>query len=231
MTGSSSLGGICHATVGVCYCSALRRRAQAKTPCGDERLIDKWGILHMFSPRTWVIGGSVTLLCSMIGVLFLGLRANRSQTLPPLCIDPAKMQDDGGATRVTVVPDELRQKYSTTKEVAFHVTCSRANSIFVLATGVQILTPSGWRTISEEYRSEIWRLSSRVAREVCVERPDAASWRAYLRYGTEMKGVSLIKAQLREAWLTRSFSNWTGKAWGGGRWSGANELLSKEITE
>jgi len=84
---------------------------------------------------------------------------------------------------------------------------------------------------SEEYRGEIWRLKSGVAREVCVERPEAAMWRAYLRYGTEMKGAPLIKAQLREAWLKRSLSNWTGKAWSGGRWSGAHELFSDQFTE
>ena len=85
--------------------------------------------------------------------------------------------------------------------------------------------------LSEESRGEIWRLKSGVTREVCVERPEAAMWRAYLRYGTEMKGAPLIKAQLREAWLKRSLSNWTGKAWGGGRWSGAHELFSDEFTE
>jgi len=85
--------------------------------------------------------------------------------------------------------------------------------------------------LSEEYRGEIWRLKSGVAREVCVERPQACIWRAYVRYGTEMKGASLMKAQLREAWKIRSFSNWTGKAWGGGRWSGAYELFSDEFTE
>src|SRR5438105_15619651 len=132
----------------------------------------------------------------MIGILLLGLHADRSQKPPPLCIDPAKMHDDGGAARPTVVPDDLRQKYSTTKRVTFHVTCSRANSIFVLATGVQILTSSGWRTISEEYRGEIWRLSSGIVREICVERPEAATWRAYLRYGTELQGLLLLRRRV-----------------------------------
>jgi hypothetical protein len=180
------------------------------------------------------VGGSAALVGSVMGVLFLRLDGDRSQTPPLLRMDPAKMREaslGGGAARRTVVPDDLRQKYATAKGVAFQVTSSGANSIFVLATGVQIRTPSGWQVFSEEHRGEIWRLSSGVAREVCVERPEAATWRAYVRYGTKMRGLPLLRAQLREAWLTRTFSNWTGKAWGGGRWSGANELFSKEITE
>jgi len=135
----------------------------------------------------------------------------------------------GGTTSTNVVLDDLRQKYSSTRRVEFHVTCSKDTSIFLLASGVQILTPTGWQVLAEEYRGEIWRLKFGVVREVCVERPEAATWRAFLRYGTEMKGVPLIKAQLREARLSRSLSNWTGKAWGGGRWSGAHELFSKQI--
>lgn len=44
-----------------------------------------------------------------------------------------------------------------------------------------------------------------------------------------MHGLPLLKARLREAWLTKGFSNWTGKPWGGGRWSGAYEIYSEEI--
>jgi hypothetical protein len=48
---------------------------------------------------------------------------------------------------------------------------------------------------------------------------------------TEIKGLSLFKARLREAWILRSYSNWTGKAWGGGRCSGSCEVFSEEVTE
>ena len=190
--------------------------------------------MHTFSRRIWIVSGSVALVGLAIGISFLLLSRDRSQVQQPLRIDRATMHDaglGGAAPRPNVVPDDLRQKYSPTRRVEFHVACSKDTSIFLLASGVQILTPTGWQMLSEEYRGEIWRLKSGVAREVCVERPEAAMWRAYLRYGTEMKGVPLIKAQLREAWLNRSLSNWTGKAWDGGRWSGAHELFSDEITE
>ncbi len=190
--------------------------------------------MHTFSRRIWIVSGSVALVGLAIGVSFVLLSRDGSQVPQPFRIDRARMHDaglGGAAPRPNVVPDDLRQKYSPTRRVEFHVACSHDTSIFLLASGVQILTPTGWQMLSEEYRGEIWRLKSGVAREVCVERPEAAMWRAYLRYGTEMKGVPLIKAQMREAWLNRSLSNWTGKAWGGGRWSGANELFSDEFTE
>jgi len=189
-------------------------------------------MLHTFFRRTWIVSGSLATVSLAIGMAFLLLSKDRSHAPPPLRIDPARMYGlGGGAPQRNVVSDDLRQKYSPTRRVEFHVACSKDTSIFLLASGVQILTPTGWQMLSEEYRGEIWRLKSGVAREVCVERPEAAIWRAYLRYGTEMKGVPLIKAQLREAWLSRSDSNWTGKAWGGGRWTGANELFSDEFTK
>jgi len=48
----------------------------------------------------------------------------------------------GAAPRPNVVPDDLRQKYSPTRRVEFHVACSNDTSIFLLASGVQILTPT-----------------------------------------------------------------------------------------
>jgi hypothetical protein len=130
-----------------------------------------------------------------------------------------------------VVPDDLRRKYDPLSRGEFHLASSQDTSIFVLATGVQIRTPSGWKMATEEYRGEIWRLKPGIPREVCIERPHTETWRAYIRYGTEMKGSPLLKAKLREAWTIRSFSNWTGKAWGGGRYSGSYELVSEEIKE
>jgi len=52
-----------------------------------------------------------------------------------------------------------------------------------------------------------------------------------VRYGAQMKGPPLLKAQLREAWLTQSFTNWSGQAWGGGRFSGANVFFSEEFSD
>jgi hypothetical protein len=170
-----------------------------------------------------------------IGALFLWLSVGQSKAPQVLQCDLAGTFDRGhgvDAARSNIVYDDLRQKYhDPAYGVQFHVTCTQDTSIFVRETGVQVPTPSGWQTCIEDSRGEIWRLKPGVAREVCVERPQAAMWRACIRFGTEMKGASLLKAQLREAWLTRSFSNWTGKAWGGGRFSGTYELFSDPITE
>ena len=130
-----------------------------------------------------------------------------------------------------VVLDDLRRKYDPRKRVEFRVSSTQDSSIFVWATGVQFRTALGWKSEAEEYRGEIWRLKAGIPREVCVERSPSETWRAFVRYGTEMKGPSLLRAQLREAWILRSFSNWTGKPWGGGRWSGSYEIFSEEVTE
>ena len=104
------------------------------------------------------------------------------------------------------LPMTFDGKYSPTRRIEFHVAATHDTSLFVLATGVQVHAPSGWQILSEEHRGEIWRLKSGYLREVCIERPQGETWRAYLRYGTEMKGVSLVRAQLKEAWSLRSFS-------------------------
>lgn len=114
------------------------------------------------------------------------------------------------------------------------MTSSEPIAIFVLATGVQILTDTGWQKFSEEPRNEIWRLKPGTAQEMFVERPEKEreqAWRAYVRYGAEIQGWPLLKAQLQEAWKIRSFNNWTGKAWGGGRFRGSNEFFSAEFSE
>jgi hypothetical protein len=144
---------------------------------------------------------------------------------------PLGLRPGSATERSKVVPDDLRDKYDPRRRVAFQVTSTQDTSIFVWATGVQARTPSGWKSEAEEYRGEIWRLKAGVPREVCVESPPSYAWRAYVRYGTGMKGPALLRAQLREAWIIRSFTNWTGKAWGGGRWSGSYELWSEEVRE
>lgn len=130
-----------------------------------------------------------------------------------------------------VVSDVLRRKYDSRVRVDLRVCSERSASIFVLATGVQVRTETGWRTEAEDQRGEIWRLKDGECREVCVERPGEGNWRAYVRYGTEMRGLRLLMAQIREAWILRSFANWTGAAWGGGRWSGCHEIFGPEIAE
>jgi len=154
-----------------------------------------------------------------------------------LRIDRQKIGNAGSGVATlaaNVVADFFKLKYLPAQRAEFHVTSSQPIAIFVLATGVQIRTDSGWEAFSEEPRNEIWRLKPGIAREMCVERPQKETdqiWRSYIRYGTEMQGPPLVKAQLREAWKTRSFSNWSGQAWGGGRFSGANELFSEEFSE
>lgn len=159
----------------------------------------------------------------------------QSQTPKTLRIDRQKSGNTGSgvaALATNVVADFYRLKYSPSAE--FRVTSSQPIAIFVLATGVQIRTDSGWQVFSEEPRNDIWRLNAGIAREMFVERPPKETqqvWRAYVRYSSEMEGTPLLKAQLQEAWKIRSFTNWTGQAWGGGRFAGRNELFSEEFSE
>jgi hypothetical protein len=190
--------------------------------------------LQTSTRRNLFRSGSFAVAGLALGVLFLWLSAGQPKAPQVLRFDRARTFRRGlgvDAARSNIVDDDLRQKYDPKSRVQFHVTCTQDTSIFVLETGVQVHSLSGWQTFLEDYRGEIWRLKSGMPREVCVERPQAGMWRAYIRYGTQMRGTSLLKAQLREAWLTRSFSNWTGKAWGGGRWSGTHELFSDPVTE
>jgi len=132
----------------------------------------------------------------------------------------------------SVVADGYQKKYDPRRRVDFHVTSSRDTAIFVLATGVEIQTPSGWKVVLEEPRNEIWRMKSGLAREVYVDGQPRETWRAFVRCGTEMKGPAWLWAKLRDAWRTLSFSNRTVKSWGGGGpWSGSYELFSEEIED
>jgi len=172
-----------------------------------------------------------------VATAFLWSSGDGSRTAKALRIDRQKIGNaaSGVATPSSnVVSDFFRLKYSPAQRAAFHVTSSQPIAIFVLATGVQIRTATGWEAFSEEPRNEIWRMKPGIAREMVVERPQKGTeqiWRAYVGYATEMQGPPLWKAQLREAWKIRSFANWTGKAWGGGRFSGRNEFLSEEFAE
>ena len=188
--------------------------------------------MHKMLRHDWVLRGSIVVVALVVGILLVLLYSHGPQALQPLRIDRVATNTGDSALvagRTNVIPDDVRQMYSPTRRVEFVVSSTNDTSIFVLATGVQMLTESGWQVVSEERRGEIWRLKTGVAREVCVERPEAETWRMYLRYGTEMKGAPWISAELREAWLNHSPSNWNGKAWGGGRWSGAYEIYGPRV--
>jgi len=193
--------------------------------------------LHTFSRRSWIASGSVALIGIVVATALLWSSVGQLQTPKTLRIDRQKVGGAGkgaAAPSTNVISDFFRLKYSPARRAEFHMTSSQPVAIFVLATGVQIRTDSGWQSFSEEPRNEIWRLKPGIAREFFVERPQSQAeqvWRAYIRYGTEMKGPPLLKAQLREVWLIRSFTNWTGKAWGGGRFRGENEFFSEEFSE
>jgi len=190
--------------------------------------------LNKLTRRSWILSGWIVGVGLAFGVQLLWLSGDQPQAPEMLHIHRGRtcVSDLAVSAQTTnVVLDDLRQKYARARRVEFHVDCSRDTSIFVLATGVQVHGSSGWQTVYEESRGDIWRLKSGIVREVCVERPESNSWRAFIRYGTEMRGWSLLRAQLKEAWILHSFSNWNGKPWGGGRWSGAFELFSDEVTE
>jgi hypothetical protein len=179
------------------------------------------------------------LLVAVVGVIAsLWSSGARSQSPNPLRIDRLKSGDAGSeaaAPATNVISDFYDRKYSPAQRAKFHVTASQPMAIGVLATGVQVRTDSGWEPFSEEPRNETWRLKPGLAREMFIERPQRATglpWRAYVRYGTEMKGPQLWKWQLRGAWQIRSFSNRAGQAWGGGRFKNdGNELFTEEFPE
>lgn len=130
-----------------------------------------------------------------------------------------------------VMSDDLWMKFPASTRVVFHLCCTQNTAIFILATGCQRRTATGWETANEEPRNQICRMKAGIPQDVCVELPPEDEWRAFVRYGTEMHGPDLFRARLRDAWISRSFSNWSGKAWGGGRWSGSHEITSEELRD
>jgi hypothetical protein len=180
--------------------------------------------------------GLVMVVGVAVTVTWLSLGEKESSTAIPLTLSRQRVGAVDlavSASPTHVIPDFFQLKYPPAQRAQFHLSSSKPATIFVRATGVQIRTDSGWRSYSEEPRNEIWRLKPGTVQNMCVEIPEKESdgiWRAYIRYGTEMHGPPLLKAQVREAWMIRSFTNWTGKAWGGGRFSGQNVLLSEEFS-
>ncbi|MGI8964512.1 MAG: hypothetical protein ACR2H1_00300 [Limisphaerales bacterium] len=189
------------------------------------------------SRRSWIMIGSVAVIGLAIAVVLFLPSGDKPQTPMALRMERQKSGDTGNKAATpssNIVLDFFSTKYSLSHRAEFHVTSSQPSAIFVVATGVEISTDSGWEPFSEEPRNEIWRLTNGVKREMYVERPERESkqkWRAYIRYGTEMKGPPLLATQLREAWRIRSISNWTGKPWGGGHFNGAHEIFSEEFLE
>lgn len=183
--------------------------------------------------RRWFTISSVVVIGIVVATAFLG-SGSQSQTLNDLCID--RVHETRGpsglaAPQADVVPDNYPRSWFSLHTATFHMTYTQAAAIFVLSTGVQIHTDSGWKSFSEQPRNEIWRLKPGCPQEFFVDSPRRENWRAYVRFGREMRGPQLWYWQSRGAWQDRSFTNWTGKAWGGGRFTGANELFSEEFSE
>jgi hypothetical protein len=183
--------------------------------------------------RRWFTISSVVVIGIAVATAFLG-SGSQSQTLNGLRID--RVHETRGpsglaAPQANVVPDNYPRSWFSLQTAKFHMTSTQAAAIFVLSTGVQIHTDSGWKPFSEQPRNEIWRLKPGCPQEFFVDTPQREKWRAYVRFGREMRGPQLWYWQSRGAWQDRSFTNWTGKAWGGGRFTGENKLFSEEFSE
>jgi hypothetical protein len=137
----------------------------------------------------------------------------------------------GGSTVQTVVhPDYLRRKFRPDLTATYWLQAPTNKAIALWVTGVEVHTDKGWVSYSEEDRHETVRLSAGVAQEICVEFPDYGEWRAYIRYAPELPWWPSFKAKLHEAYLTRSFANWSGRAWGGGRFGGSITQFSEVVS-
>lgn len=177
--------------------------------------------------------GSLALLAACVGV---AIALNWFFAPAPPSGDPFRILRGNappGSHPARVTRDPLRSLYADPGGW-FFLSSSNRSSLFVLATGVQILTDSGWRTVPSklDHRGQIWRLAPGELQEFCVERPQfGATWRPYIRYGREMTGARLLYWRLRSAWTSRSISSWTGTAWGGGCYSGDHELVGETIED
>ncbi len=191
--------------------------------------------LPVSSRRRWLRRGALASTFLVVAVVLLLSSVRPPEAVQTLHFDfvPTSGWNKGtNAAGPQLVQDNFRPKYSNPGSGArFHVTCDHDTSILVWESGVQVRTGANWETQMQDYRGEIWHLKAGVAREVCLERPYSSDWRAYLRYSSEIKGLALLKVQLREAWRFKSFTNWNGKSWGGGRYYGTFKLLSDPVEE
>jgi hypothetical protein len=159
--------------------------------CGQIASVSRWrtGILR----RKLILVGLATAGMAAVTLAWF-LSANLESPVLPLTMN----RRQGGTVDQTlsvlpthILSDFFETKYAPAKRARFCVSSSNPAAIFVLATGVQILTESGWQPYSEEPRNEIWRLKPGTARDMYVEIPEKETkeiWRAYIRYGTEMHG-------------------------------------------
>ncbi len=171
---------------------------------------------------------SVVVIGIAVATAFLWSRS-QSQTLNGLRID--LVDETRGLPQANVVPDNYPRSWFSPHTAKFHMSSTQAAPIFVLSTGVQIRTDSGWKPFSEQPRNEIWRFKPGCPQEFFVDSPQQEKWRAYVRFGKEMRGPQLWYWQSRGVWQDRSFTNWTGRAWGGGRFAGENKLCSEVFSE
>lgn len=187
--------------------------------------------------KIFIAGLVIAVGGAVVAVAWLSAAENDSSISTSLILKrqlPGAVDQTGSDSATVILPDFYQLKYSPDQRAGFHVSSSRSVAVFVFSTGVQVRTESGWQVYSEEPRNEIWRLTPGTAQDLFVEIPEKQAgevWRAYVRYGTEMHGLRLFGAQVREAWRIRSFRNWTGKAWGGGRFSGQDELFSETFSK
>jgi hypothetical protein len=207
--------------------------SQSERPGGGGTYALSLGIMR----RKLIMIGLVIASSTAVTVAWLSLDDKASLTATPLTMgrqQSSAVNQTVSNSPTNVLPDFFQMKYPFAKRAQFHVSSRQPVAVFVLATGVQVQSDSGWHPYSEEPRNEIWRLKPDTAQDMFVEIPEKQTehiWRAYIRYGTEMRGAALVKAQVREAWKIRSFSNWTGRAWGGGRFRGLYELFSEEFSQ
>ena len=179
-----------------------------------------------------VRAASVVAVCLILGVLlwcFLKVVSPSSDGIQIKFVGRVADRTTTVLSNAPFVSDDLFLKFDPRSRRAFHVTATRDCSIFVWESGVEILTSAGWKPAQKEYRGNIWRLTSGVPYEVCVERPESTDWRAYIHYAPELRGIDRLKRQVHVAWRSQSFSNWTGKAWGGGFFDGSNYLTGETI--
>ena len=188
---------------------------------------------RMISRRVWIRSGSVAAVSIAAAIVFLSLAEDPRRTEKTLRFDRQKSARTGVPPPPTnAVPDRFRMKYPPAERGEFRLSATEPTRIFVSATGVQIDTDSGWEPFSEEQRGEVWKLTPGKAQELFVERPRTKQkWRAYIRYSSEMRGPLLLKWQLLEAWKIKSSTNWTGRAWGGGRYYHEHGLFSAAFSE
>jgi hypothetical protein len=154
-----------------------------------------------------------------VSILALGIFA-------AVCWSLARQEDELPLLQIRLAGKCSKPDFGT---VSFQLSCPEACSLFLTTATVEVPQSHGWRPAATYGRNEIVRLKPNIPHEICVDPPRSDDWRVSIAYGTEMHGLRFLQAQLREAWIIKSFSNWTGRAWGGGRFSGNWTSASEEV--